>query len=358
MRVQSDTLVETLVARRRPPRGRRRRQGRRRAPPLRRPARRHPHRRRLHQQQGDGRALRAAAPQVPLPRRAATATTAAASAWAWAPAAPRSSMDVGCIVLPFTVPKAPPARHLREPPRATLRRRGPVPDRRRRARPSRRERRGVPDPRRRDLRAALPADRARRRRGHHRRPRARARLPARQPASTPVAYYNEHAARGRIRSSTRPPITSCPLVKPPFAAPRLPHRGRALHRLHARRPPHRRRRPSAHARRHAVSPASGPPAAPPSGLAAQGYSSGLSIADATFFGRRAGRCRGRRGVGGAPHQDPRQGQRHLERSRAVRPASSSASPEAGVTACRETRSGGRWTGRDVADVPADGAQSP
>ncbi|UCE85046.1 MAG: FAD-binding protein, partial [Deltaproteobacteria bacterium] len=27
-----------------------------------------------------------------------------------------------------------------------------------------------------------------------------------------------------------------------------------------------------------------------SGLAAQGYSSGLSLADATFFGRRAGAC--------------------------------------------------------------------
>jgi 3-oxo-5alpha-steroid 4-dehydrogenase len=30
-----------------------------------------------------------------------------------------------------------------------------------------------------------------------------------------------------------------------------------------------------------------------SGLAAQGYSSGLSLADATFFGRRAGRAAAR-----------------------------------------------------------------
>jgi 3-oxo-5alpha-steroid 4-dehydrogenase len=107
-----------------------------------------------------------------------------------------------------------------------------------------------------------------------------------------VAYYNEHAAQGEDPLFHKAADHLVPLVKPPFAA--LDYRtdaalytvftlgglhtdvdGRVLSADGDVNPPHK------------------PARRTTSGLAAQGYSSGLSIADATFFGRRAGRAAAR-----------------------------------------------------------------
>ena len=103
-----------------------------------------------------------------------------------------------------------------------------------------------------------------------------------------VAYYNEHAARGEDPLFHKLPTWLTPLVKPPFAAIdlradqpfftaftlgglRIDANGRVLG-------------------------ASGEPVPglyaagrTTSGVAKQGYSSGMSLGDGSFFGRRAGR---------------------------------------------------------------------
>lgn len=102
-----------------------------------------------------------------------------------------------------------------------------------------------------------------------------------------VAYYNEHAARGEDPLFHKAADHLVPLVKPPFAA--LDYRTEAalytvftLGGLHT------------DVDGRVLSPDGIPvpglfaAGRTTSGLAAQGYSSGLSIADATFFGRRAG----------------------------------------------------------------------
>jgi succinate dehydrogenase/fumarate reductase flavoprotein subunit len=104
-----------------------------------------------------------------------------------------------------------------------------------------------------------------------------------------VAYYNEHAARGEDPLFHKAPEHLVPLVKPPFAA--LDYRTEAalytvftLGGLHT------------DVDGRVLTPDGVPvpglfaAGRTTSGLAAQGYSSGLSIADATFFGRRAGRA--------------------------------------------------------------------
>ena len=103
-----------------------------------------------------------------------------------------------------------------------------------------------------------------------------------------VAYYNEHAARGEDPLFHKAADHLTPLLKPPFAA--LDYRTEAalytvftLGGLHT------------DTDGRVLTPDGGVVAGlyaagrTTSGLAAQGYSSGLSIADATFFGRRAGR---------------------------------------------------------------------
>jgi succinate dehydrogenase/fumarate reductase flavoprotein subunit len=104
-----------------------------------------------------------------------------------------------------------------------------------------------------------------------------------------VAYYNEHAAHGDDPLFHKAADHLVPLAKPPFAA--LDYRTEAalytvftLGGLHT------------DVDGHVLSPDGAPVAGlwaagrTTSGLAAQGYSSGLSITDATFFGRRAGRA--------------------------------------------------------------------
>jgi succinate dehydrogenase/fumarate reductase flavoprotein subunit len=107
-----------------------------------------------------------------------------------------------------------------------------------------------------------------------------------------VAYYNEHAAKGEDPLFHKAADHLVPLVTPPFAA--LDYRTEAalytvftLGGLHTDVDG---RVLSADGEIIAGLYAAGRTT---SGLAAQGYSSGLSIADATFFGRRAGRAAAR-----------------------------------------------------------------
>jgi 3-oxo-5alpha-steroid 4-dehydrogenase len=102
-----------------------------------------------------------------------------------------------------------------------------------------------------------------------------------------VAYYNEHAARGEDPLFHKAADHLVPLVQPPFAA--LDYRTETalytaftLGGLHTR--------PTGEVVTPDGEVVAGLYAAgrTTSGLAAQGYSSGLSIADATFFGRQAG----------------------------------------------------------------------
>ena len=127
-------------------------------------------------------------------------------------------MDVGCIVLPFTVPKVADEGHPREPPRPALHQRGRLPDGGRRGGAAARGRRGVPRHRQRDLRAA----RSRRPRSRRwRRPSptssARSACPTGNLQRT-VAVYNEHAARGEDPLFRKAADYLTPLVHPPFAA--------------------------------------------------------------------------------------------------------------------------------------------
>jgi len=107
-----------------------------------------------------------------------------------------------------------------------------------------------------------------------------------------VAYYNEHAARGEDPLYHKQAEYLAPLVTPPFAA--LDYStDAALYTVFTMGGLHT--TPTAQVLTADGEPVEGLYAAgrTTSGLAAQGYSSGLSIADATFFGRRAGRSAAR-----------------------------------------------------------------
>ncbi|TFH23376.1 MAG: FAD-dependent oxidoreductase [Myxococcales bacterium] len=102
-----------------------------------------------------------------------------------------------------------------------------------------------------------------------------------------VAYYNEHAARAEDPLFHKQADCLQPLVKPPFAA--LDYTtDAALYTVFTMGGLHT--TPSGQVLSADGEPIAGLYAAgrTTSGIAAQGYSSGLSIADATFFGRRAG----------------------------------------------------------------------
>jgi succinate dehydrogenase/fumarate reductase flavoprotein subunit len=104
-----------------------------------------------------------------------------------------------------------------------------------------------------------------------------------------VACYNEFAARGLDPAFHKAAEFLTPLVQPPFAA--LDYRtGTALWTVFTMGG--LRTGPDGHVLTPDGLPVEGLFAAgrTTSGLAAQGYSSGLSLADATFFGRRAGRA--------------------------------------------------------------------
>jgi len=115
-----------------------------------------------------------------------------------------------------------------------------------------------------------------------------------------MAFYNAHAARGEDPLFRKHPDNLVPLVHPPFAA--LDYTtAKALYTVFTLGGLHT--TPEGVVLNPDGDPVSGLYAAgrTTSGLAAQGYSSGLSIADATFFGRRAGRAaaaRARHSVGG------------------------------------------------------------
>jgi len=103
-----------------------------------------------------------------------------------------------------------------------------------------------------------------------------------------VATYNEHAANGEDPQFHKHPDNLTPLIHPPFAALNY-STDKALYTVFTLGGLHT--RPSAEVLSADGDPIAGLYAAgrTTSGLAAQGYSSGLSIADATFFGRQAGR---------------------------------------------------------------------
>jgi 3-oxo-5alpha-steroid 4-dehydrogenase len=111
-----------------------------------------------------------------------------------------------------------------------------------------------------------------------------------------VAYYNQHAPRGEDPLFHKAPEHLAPLVEPPFAA--LDYRTETalytaftlggLHTL----PTGEVLTPDGE-----IIPGLYAAGRTTSGLAAQGYSSGLSIADATFFGRQAGRSAARAAPG-------------------------------------------------------------
>lgn len=104
-----------------------------------------------------------------------------------------------------------------------------------------------------------------------------------------VAYYNEHAARGEDPLFHKAADHLVPLVKPPFAA--LDYRTEAaLYTVFTLGGLHTTVDGEVLSADGTVVPGLYAAGRTTSGLAAQGYSSGLSIADATFFGRRAGRA--------------------------------------------------------------------
>lgn len=104
-----------------------------------------------------------------------------------------------------------------------------------------------------------------------------------------VAYYNEHAARGDDPLFHKAADHLVPLVKPPFAA--LDYRTEAaLYTVFTLGGLHTTVDGEVMTADGTLVPGLYAAGRTTSGLAAQGYSSGLSIADATFFGRRAGRA--------------------------------------------------------------------
>lgn len=104
-----------------------------------------------------------------------------------------------------------------------------------------------------------------------------------------VAYYNEHAARGEDPLFHKAADHLVPLVKPPFAA--LDYRPEAaLYTVFTLGGLHTTVDGEVVTADGEIVPGLYAAGRTTSGLAAQGYSSGLSIADATFFGRRAGRA--------------------------------------------------------------------
>jgi len=104
-----------------------------------------------------------------------------------------------------------------------------------------------------------------------------------------VAYYNEHAARGEDPLFHKAADHLVPLIQPPFAA--LDYRPEvALYTVFTLGGLHTTVDGEVLTADGEVVPGLYAAGRTTSGLAAQGYSSGLSIADATFFGRRAGRA--------------------------------------------------------------------
>jgi len=104
-----------------------------------------------------------------------------------------------------------------------------------------------------------------------------------------VAYYNEHAARGDDPLFHKAADHLVPLLKPPFAA--LDYRTEAaLYTVFTLGGLHTTVDGEVMTADGTLVPGLYAAGRTTSGLAAQGYSSGLSIADATFFGRRAGRA--------------------------------------------------------------------
>jgi hypothetical protein len=95
-----------------------------------------------------------------------------------------------------------------------------------------------------------------------------------------VGLHNEHAARGEDPLFHKAAESSVPLVHPPFAALDYRTRTRLYTVLHARRPAHAPDGRGADART-AGRPGLWAAGRTTSGLAAQGYSSGLSLADAS-----------------------------------------------------------------------------
>ncbi len=107
-----------------------------------------------------------------------------------------------------------------------------------------------------------------------------------------VAYYNEHARAGEDPLFHKAADHLAPLVQPPFAA--LDYRtGAALYTVFTLGGLHTLPSGEVLTPDGEVVPGLYAAGRTTSGLAAQGYSSGLSIADATFFGRQAGRSAAR-----------------------------------------------------------------
>jgi 3-oxo-5alpha-steroid 4-dehydrogenase len=109
-----------------------------------------------------------------------------------------------------------------------------------------------------------------------------------------VAVYNEHAARGADPLFCKAADYLTPLVHPPFAA--LDYRAaNSLYTVFTLGGLHTRPTGEVLTPDGDVVPGLYAAGRTTSGLAAQGYSSGLSLADATFFGRLAGRTAARAG---------------------------------------------------------------
>jgi succinate dehydrogenase/fumarate reductase flavoprotein subunit len=104
-----------------------------------------------------------------------------------------------------------------------------------------------------------------------------------------VAYYNRHAERGEDPLFRKTHEFLTPLVHPPFAA--LDYRTEnSIWTVFTMGGLHTTVNGEVLTPDEEVIPGLYAAGRTTSGLSAQGYSSGLSLADATFFGRRAGRA--------------------------------------------------------------------
>ena len=181
-------------------------------------------------------------------------------------------------------------RHPRHRRGSALHQRGRLLRPRRPGRPLPPRRPHVPDRRHRDLRAEprrLRGDRSSRRRS---------------PTSSASPAFPTAACRRRSRSTTATPraaripsSTSTaqflqPLTQAPFAADRLQHRQGHLGDVHARRSPHHARPAPCSPPTAQIIPGLYAAGRTTNGIAADGYVSGISLGDGTFFGRRAGRA--------------------------------------------------------------------
>ena len=110
-----------------------------------------------------------------------------------------------------------------------------------------------------------------------------------------LELYNRHAERGEDPVFHKAAVLPRPTGPAALRGPRLHDRHRDLGRVHHGGPAHDARREPSSPRTAKGIQGLFAAGRTTSGLAAQGYSSGLSLADGTFFGRRAGRAAAARG---------------------------------------------------------------